>query len=193
MLADDAVVASADASATPDVRAFDPYLAGLAMLRQSGDLSRLKEAERQFSEAVAIAPSFARAHAGLCQARLRIYDRTRDPADVAGAEESCRVALDLDPALVETEKALGALYLSSGRPGEAERIYRAFVARTPQDADGHIGLGRALEQLGNYEAAEAASARRYRRNRRSGVRTVPSAASCSRVARRKRRSTRSAR
>jgi len=156
VLADDAVVVSADASATPDVRAFDPYLAGLAMLRQSGDLSRLKEAELKFSEAVTIAPSFARAHAGLCQARLRIYDRTRDPADVAGAEESCRLALDLDPALVETEKALGALYLSSGRPVEAERIYLALVERTPQDADGHIGLGRVLEQLGNYEAAEAA-------------------------------------
>jgi TolB-like protein/tetratricopeptide (TPR) repeat protein len=156
VMADDTVVASADDSATADVRAFDPYLAGLALLRQSGDLSRLKEAERQFGQAVAIAPSFSRAHAGLCQVRLRIYDRIRDPAYVTGAEESCRRALDLDPALVETEKALGALYLSSGRTSEAERIYLAFVARAPQDADGHIGLGRALEKLGKHDAAEAA-------------------------------------
>jgi TolB-like protein/Tfp pilus assembly protein PilF/DNA-binding winged helix-turn-helix (wHTH) protein len=156
VMADDTVVASADDSATADVRAFDPYLAGLALLRKSGDLSRLNEAERKFGQAVAIAPSFARAHAGLCQVRLRIYDRIRDPTYVTGAEESCRRALDLDPALVETEKALGALYLSSGRTSEAERIYLAFVARAPQDADGHIGLGRALERLGKHDAAEAA-------------------------------------
>ena len=143
------------APAAPDVRAFDPYLAGLALLRQSGDLSRLTEAARRFSEALAIDPTFARAYAGLCEAGLRIYDRTRDPADVARAEQSCRGALDLDPSLVETEKALGALYLASGRHREAESVFRGLVARVPQDADGHIGLGRTLSALGRLDDAEA--------------------------------------
>ena len=143
------------AARAPDARAFDPYLAGLALLRQSGDMSRLKEAEERFGEAVAIDPSFARAHAGLCEVGVRIHGRTKDPADLARAEASCRRALDLDPTLVETEKGLGALYVASGRPSEAQAIYRALVARNPQDADGHIGLGRSQQAAGLFDLAEA--------------------------------------
>ena len=86
-------------AATLDVRAVDPYLAGLALLRQSGDMSRLKEAAKRFGEAIEIEPSFARAYAGLCRVGVRIYDRTRDPSDLYRAEHSCRRALDLDVAL----------------------------------------------------------------------------------------------
>jgi TolB-like protein/Tfp pilus assembly protein PilF/DNA-binding winged helix-turn-helix (wHTH) protein len=143
------------AAAMPDARAFDPYLAGLALLRQSGDLSRLRDAGRRFDAAIEIDPAFARAHAGLCAVGLRIYDRTRDPQDLASAEQSCRRALELDPSLVETEKALGTLYLASGRDAEAERLFRGLVARTPEDADGHIGLGRALQGLGRHDEAES--------------------------------------
>jgi Flp pilus assembly protein TadD len=139
----------------PDIRAFDPYLAGLAMLRQPGDMSRLREAARQFDEAIGIDAGFARAYAGSCQVGLRIYERTRDPADVASAEGACRRALELDPRLIETVKALAALYLSSGRLDAAEKSYRALVAANPKDADGHIGLGRVLEAKGQSAAAEA--------------------------------------
>ena len=138
-----------------DVRAFDPYLAGLALLRQPGDLSRLREAGRQFDAAVAIAPDFARAYAGSCQVGLRLFEKVRDPADMEQAEAACRRALELDPQLVETEKALAALYLASGRLDAAEKAYRALTQRNPQDADGHIGLGRTLAALGEGDAAEA--------------------------------------
>jgi tetratricopeptide (TPR) repeat protein len=144
---------TASASAL-DVRAVDPYLAGLALLRQSGDMSRLQEAAQRFAAAIEIEPSFARAYAGLCRAGVRIYDRSRDPADLARAERSCRRALDLDSSLVETEKALGGLYLSSGRIADSEAIYQTLVTRNPQDADGHIGLGQALAAAGRFEAAE---------------------------------------
>jgi len=139
---------------TLDVRAVDPYLAGLALLRQSGDMSRLTEAAKRFGEAIEIEPSFARAYAGLCRAGVRIYDRSRDPSDLYRAEQSCRRALDLDASLVETEKALGSLYLSSGRIADSEAIYQTLVTRNPQDADGHIGLGQALAASGRFEAAE---------------------------------------
>jgi TolB-like protein/Flp pilus assembly protein TadD len=140
---------------TPDPRAYDSYFAGLAMLQQSGDTSRLREAERRFGEAVAIDPSFARAHAASCEVGMRLYRRTRDPDYLARAEQSCRRALDLDPALLETEKALAGLYEASGRLGEAEAIYRRLITRNPGDADGQIGLGRTLESAGRFEEAEA--------------------------------------
>jgi TolB-like protein/tetratricopeptide (TPR) repeat protein/DNA-binding winged helix-turn-helix (wHTH) protein len=140
--------------AAPDVRAIDPYLAGLALLRQSGDMSKLREAERRFAEAIAISPSFARAHAGLCTLRVRFYRKTQDPAYVIRAEDACRRALELDPTLLETEKGLAALYLASGRLGESEAIYRRLAEAYPGDADGHLGLGQVLEAMGRPEEAE---------------------------------------
>jgi Flp pilus assembly protein TadD len=143
------------AAAAPDVRAIDPYLAGLALLRQSSDMSKMMEAEQRFTDAIAIAPSFARAHAGMCTLGVRLYRKTRDPAHVARAEESCRRALELDPKLLETEKGLAALYLASGRLGESEAIYRRLVERYPGDADGHLGLGQLLEASGRPGEAES--------------------------------------
>lgn len=145
---------STTSAATLDVRAVDPYLAGLAMLRQSGDMSRLTEAAKRFGEAIEIEPTFARAYAGLCRVGVRIYDRSRDPSDLYRAEHSCRRALDLDASLVETEKALGSLYLSSGRITDSEAIYKTLVTRSPQDADGHIGLGQAHAAAGRFADAE---------------------------------------
>jgi TolB-like protein/tetratricopeptide (TPR) repeat protein/DNA-binding winged helix-turn-helix (wHTH) protein len=147
---------SANARPDLDIRAFDPYLAGLALLRQSGDMSGLNEAQARFEEALAIEPSFARAHAGLCTVGVRRYDRMRDPADLLKAERHCRRALDLDASLVETEKALAALYGSSGQFDTSASVYRTLLTRNREDADGYIGLGKALEGLGKPAEAEQA-------------------------------------
>lgn len=137
-----------------DARAFDPYLAGLALLQQSGDLSRLKEAGVRFGEALQVDPRFARAHAGLCEVGVRLHERSRDPADLAAAERSCKQALELDAALIETGKALAALYIAGGKFDQAGSVYRSLIERNPRDADGHIGLGRALQGAGRPEEAE---------------------------------------
>jgi TolB-like protein/Tfp pilus assembly protein PilF/DNA-binding winged helix-turn-helix (wHTH) protein len=149
----------APAQPPPDTRALEPYLAGLGMLGRSGDLGDLHQARAQFEAALAIDPSFARAHAGNCQVGVRIYGRTRDPADLAKAERHCQQALDLDATLTETEKALAALYNSGGQYVAASSILRVLLARNPDDADGYIGLGRSLEGLGQPAEAE----REYRR------------------------------
>ncbi len=157
--------AAAVSSTAPDVRAFDPYLAGLAMLRQSGDLSWIRKAEQSFQTAAAIDPAFARAHAALCRVGVMLYDRTRDPAEFARAEASCGRALELDPTLVETEKGLAALYLAGGRLADAEAVYRGLVVRYPGDADGPMGLGRVQAKAGRIDDAE--------RNLRAAIRTEP--------------------
>jgi TolB-like protein/tetratricopeptide (TPR) repeat protein len=138
-----------------DVRAIDPYLEGLALLRQPGDMSRLQQATKFFSDAIAIDPTFAGAHAGLCRVGSRRYDRTRDPADLAAAERSCRTALDLDASQVDTEKALAALYFSGGKFDQATATWQALLQRSPQDADIYIGLGEALDGSGRGDEAEA--------------------------------------
>jgi TolB-like protein/tetratricopeptide (TPR) repeat protein/DNA-binding winged helix-turn-helix (wHTH) protein len=142
-----------------DTRAIDPYLAGLAALRQPGDLSRLKLAEHSFRAAIDIDPQFAGAYAGLCRTYARQFERTHDPAPLAAAEGVCRKSLELDSSLVETEKALASMDVVAGKFDAAAEAYRGLLARNPQDADAHIGLGEALEGLGRNTEAEAS----YRR------------------------------
>ncbi|MGB7738689.1 MAG: tetratricopeptide repeat protein, partial [Steroidobacteraceae bacterium] len=138
-----------------DTRAIDPYLAGLGALRQPGDLSRLKQAETSFKAAIDIDPEFAGAYAGLCRTYARQFERTRDPAPLASAQSICRKALTLDPALVETEKALASIALASGRFESAQMAYANLIERNARDADAHIGLGDVLAGLGKGAEAEA--------------------------------------
>jgi TolB-like protein/tetratricopeptide (TPR) repeat protein/DNA-binding winged helix-turn-helix (wHTH) protein len=138
-----------------DSRAIDPYLAGLAVLRQSGDLSALDRATQYFREVVSIDPNFGRAYAGLCEAGVNRYRRTRDPADLTAAEQSCQQALSVSPGLVESERALAALYVTSGRYVTAVDMYRTLLGRDPRNADTHVGLAQALEGLGRLPEAEA--------------------------------------
>jgi TolB-like protein/Flp pilus assembly protein TadD/DNA-binding winged helix-turn-helix (wHTH) protein len=142
-----------------DTRAIDPYLAGLGALRQPGDLSRLQQAETSFKAAIDIDPGFAGAYAGLCRTYARQFERTYDPAPLTAANTVCRKALELDPSLVETEKALASMAVVAGKFDAAVEAYRGLLGRNPQDADAHIGLGDALEGLGRSAEAEAS----YRR------------------------------
>ena len=142
-----------------DTRAIDPYLAGLAALRQPGDLSRLKQAEQSFTAAIDIDPEFAGAYAGLCRTYARQFERTHDPAPLVAADSICRKSLELDSSLVETEKALASMAVVAGKFESAAEAYRGLLARNPQDADFHIGLGSALEGMGKCAVAVAS----YRR------------------------------
>lgn len=139
---------------TDDPRAYDHYLAGLAVLRQSGTSSGLEEAEAQFRRALEADPGFARAQAGLCRVAILKYERTGATEHVSVAEDACRAALDADPTLKETEMALGRLYLASGRHEQAEAVYRSLLRRSPRDAEVRIGLGRALVRSKRTEEAE---------------------------------------
>ena len=134
--------------------AYDHYLAGVSALRSSGDLSQLDIAIKFFQKALEVDPNFVRALAGLCEAGAARYQRTLATEDVAAAEAHCRKALELDASLLETEMALGGLYLVSGRYEQGEAVYRGLIARYPTNADGYVGLGQALSAEGRAIDAE---------------------------------------
>ena len=138
-----------------DSRGIDPYLEGLAMLRQPGDRSSLAEAEQAFRTAIQIAPGFAGAHAGLCRTLARSFDYSRDRRVLAEAEQACQQSLALDATLIDTEKALAGMYVSDGRFREAADAYSKVIARNARDADALLGLGEAYQGLGRGREAEA--------------------------------------
>lgn len=148
-----------------EASAIEPYLAGLAALRQPGDISVLDRAQASFQKAIEIDPEFAGAYAGLCSTHTRRFSRSRDPASHEEAENVCRKALALDPGLVETEKALASIALSDGKFPAAAKAYAGLLQRNPADADAYIGLGDALAGLGKSKEAEA--------NYRRAVRAEP--------------------
>jgi TolB-like protein/DNA-binding winged helix-turn-helix (wHTH) protein/Flp pilus assembly protein TadD len=141
---------------TVNPRAYDFYLAGRAEMRGGGAMSALEAAEALFRRALDADPSFARAHAGLCEVYVTRYSRTQAAEDAQSAETACRAALEADASLQETEQALGTLYNMSGNYEQAEALYRSLLARAPRNADYYIGLGRALEGQNRLEEAEAA-------------------------------------
>jgi len=149
---------SADRPSPARVEAFDHYLAGLAKLQGPDVPARLDEAEASFRQALRADPQFALAYAGLCQRYVRGYELTRDAALVPQAEASCNQALKLDASLREVSGALAQLYLVSGRHAQAGAIYREAIRADPDDADGYIGLGEALD--GQQRTAEAERALR---------------------------------
>jgi TolB-like protein/Flp pilus assembly protein TadD/DNA-binding winged helix-turn-helix (wHTH) protein len=138
---------------TARVDAFDLYLAGLAKLQGPGRATQLEAAADSFRQALAIDPKFALAYAGLCERYIVEYENTRSTALVAQAESACGAALKLDGSLREVSAALAHLYLVSGRAEQAAALYRDAIRSDPDDADGYLGLGDALD--GQQRGAEA--------------------------------------
>jgi TolB-like protein/Tfp pilus assembly protein PilF len=160
VLADRPATAAAGEPHQLDVRAIEPYLAGLAALRQPGDASQLRRAQQSFREAIEIDPKFAGSYAGLCRVQVRAFQGDGDPVLLEEAAEACKTSLALDPSLLDTEKALANIALARGRYEESGTVFRRLLQRgSGQDADLHIGLGQALAGLGQGAEAEAS----YRR------------------------------
>ena len=129
-------------AADPD--SYDIYLRGLSNLRKSRSARTLDEAERLFNLSLAAQPDFARAQAGLCQARVERYLLERVPTYVATAEEACARARALDSTAHEVYEAVGSLRLVTGDSAEAEAAYRRALAIVPDSSDALIGLADAL-------------------------------------------------
>jgi class 3 adenylate cyclase/TolB-like protein/Flp pilus assembly protein TadD len=137
-----------------DGASYDAYLRGLASLRKPQSVRTLDEAEGFFARALAMQPGFARAQAGLCQARVERYLLERMPAHVAGAEEACARARALDSTAHEVHEAIGSLRLVTGDAAEAESAYRRALQIVPDTPDALIGLADALAAGNKADEAE---------------------------------------
>lgn len=77
------------------------------------------------------------------------------------AEREYRIALSIDPMLVEAHFNLADLLTETGRPDDAVRSYREALAVQPELVEAHYNLGSILDDLGRHEEAAKAMQRAY--------------------------------
>ena len=169
---------------TENVDAYIYYLQGRGRLRSSTDANVMMTASQLFQKALEIDPKFSRAHAGICEAHLRLYDIRNDMNDFQIAEASCSEASALNPGLdAEIYLALGTLYRYRGWYERAEEQLNNAIAIDPMAVDAYIELAeirmaqtwrddveaaflRAVDLKRNYWKAHLALAKFYYRTER---------------------------
>ena len=144
---------------TTDLTAYDFYLQARSYMRRGIDAQDVESAIALYRRALERDPSFARAHAGLCEAKLREYERNGSTRLVTEAEQACRRALELDDGLAEVHIAQGDLYARIGRYDEAIRAFNRAIELDPKATEAYSGMARAYSELNQLEEAERALTR----------------------------------
>ncbi len=138
-------------AATRSLKTVNPEAHGLVLvgrhhwgLRTPADFDR---AEAAFSQAVALDPQFAQAHAGLAdvavmRATYRMLDGEIEVADdLRRTREEAQRALALEPALAEAHAALGYALMLERKLTAAEAEFQKALALNPSYSTAHTWRG----------------------------------------------------
>jgi tetratricopeptide (TPR) repeat protein len=134
-------------------------------------LNRLPEARAELEKASGLSPENAPVHFLLAQTYRKL-----GLADKAQQETSRYVALTGAHSAPDTPLAEARALLDAGKPADAERLVRAYLAEHKNSADGHYLLGYVLfkEQRAKDSLAEYTEAARYRTPRPADLEVVAS-------------------
>ena len=117
----------------------------------------LHQARRALEEATRLDPNYAPAwaHLGLTKAMLIFgnHDRTLSRDDLPSALIDIRHAIELDPMLASSWRALSGAIDSDKHPEEAVRAAERAIELSPGDPDNWIALALAQHHAGKTEAA----------------------------------------
>jgi TolB-like protein/Flp pilus assembly protein TadD len=136
-----------------DVQAYDYYLRGRQFFHQFRRTG-IQFARRMFERAMEIDPGYAIAYAGAadcCSFLYMYWDGSR--ANLEGADNHSRKALELGPDLAEAHASRGLALSLSKRYEEAEQEFETAIRLNPKLFEAHYFFGRALFQQGKYGAA----------------------------------------
>jgi len=143
---------------TENLEAYETYLRGLGYY-SSFELEKLELAEQLFSQAVALDPDFAVAHAALSENHSLIFNLRYDraPRRLASANAAARRAHEIDANLPESHRALGYYYYWGQRNFELALSEFSLAAHgRPNDPQLFTGIGLVLRRQGRWrESIEA--------------------------------------
>ncbi len=134
---------------TSRLSAYEPYLKGLQLLQGTASTEQLTEAVAHFEQALQQDPAFARAQAGICRARIRAFELTRDVGVYARAQAACLQAARLDPRLGEVHLAMGDLHRARNELDAARESYTQALQDVSLRPAAYIGLGRIEGEQGH--------------------------------------------
>ena len=131
-----------------DPMRFEAYAGAGILLAKSGAPSALLAAESFFERGMRRFPSSSLLayNQGIIHATL---------GNPAGAIESFRRVLSLEPAHREARENLAGMLAQTGQMEEAAALYTEAIAAAPQDADLHVLLAQTWMAIGRNEAARA--------------------------------------
>jgi tetratricopeptide (TPR) repeat protein len=138
---------------TKSEAAYDYYLKGKDLFRQSDETDILNLAKLNFEKAIAEDSRLVQAYSALCRTNIFLYESSKNPAQFESAERACNRALTLEPAETDVYLALGNLYRYSGQPQLAEPQLQRVLHLEPNNADAHIALGYLHSELQKYDDA----------------------------------------
>jgi tetratricopeptide (TPR) repeat protein len=133
-----------------------PYQRAQTALEKYDQQRSLEQAIELFNRALELDRNYAQALAGLGEARLRLYQLTRQPEQIALAEGHCRRALELDNTIGQAWQTLGNLHAQTGKPEEALGDFRKALDRRPANAEIYRDIASAYNKLNRPKDAEAA-------------------------------------
>jgi len=137
-----------------DPVAYEYYLQGRDYLRRPADDTNVRYAVDLFEKAIAQQGNLADAHAGLCDALLKLYSSNLNQDNYTAAEKSCQKALTLDRRATSVYIALGQLYRVSGQYEQAVEEFNTALALGTLGVDAHLGLGKTYLAANQFELAE---------------------------------------
>lgn len=149
-------IPNSKAQAEVKPEAYEHYLRGLGYLQEFHKPENVKSAIDQFSLALQLNPSYARAYAGMGKAYWLGFQQSNRTNDwISKAAENCRRALAITPNLAEGHTCLGDVYNGLGEYGKAVDELKRSVALDSSSDDSLRGLADAYEKLGDTRSAEA--------------------------------------
>jgi tetratricopeptide (TPR) repeat protein len=141
---------------TNDIKAYELYMRGRKIWRDSRNEQDLQTAIGFFNQAIKLDPQFALAYAGLADADRRMWDQTNAGAWTEKALSAGRQAQTLNDNLPEVHFTLGSIYIDIGRTSEAIAELQRALQLAPNSDEVLRRLGSAYLRAGRQEDAIAA-------------------------------------
>ena len=135
---------------TDQVSAYDTYLRALAFYRRI-DPTNNANAIELFEQAITIDPNFALAHAGLADALARKRSHTAEREWARKGVATAQKAIELDPHLPESHKALGHAFAELGQYQHAARAYEMALELRPNYSDALNNLAIVYSVTGEWD------------------------------------------
>jgi tetratricopeptide (TPR) repeat protein/predicted Ser/Thr protein kinase len=149
-------LARTGAHPTENTKAYDLYLQGRNVLRNSHNTADMKQAGTLFEQAIEKDSNFALAYAGLADASLRLYGESKESIWAQKATLAAERADHLASSLPEVHLSLGSVYSTTGKNAQAITEIKQALELAPNSDEAYRLLGDAYRASGQSEEAIAA-------------------------------------